>query len=225
MTWASAAGAGRSPPRRAYPPTPRGTTTPASCFSSITERPRLTCTTESSTRVTGWCTTCRSTCPRRGLYASRFHPDIPSRLGVIPRRGGTGDIRWFETRLHRWRMNLLTGQTREEDLSETCTEFGTINSGFGGRPYPYNYAATNEPSWFLFRGLVKHDPLTGREEQYQFSPGVFCSEVGVAPGVGGTDEDDAYLVTRERSCPSGSLVARTAAGRRASPSKGGSRPA
>jgi carotenoid cleavage dioxygenase-like enzyme len=40
----------------------------------------------------------------RGLYASRFHPDIPSRfhpdipsrLGVIGRRGGTGDIRWFE---------------------------------------------------------------------------------------------------------------------------------
>ena len=32
----------------------------------------------------------------RGLYASRFHPDIPSRLGVIPRRGASGDIRWFE---------------------------------------------------------------------------------------------------------------------------------
>ena len=122
-------------------------------------------------------------------------------------------------------MNLVTGQTREEDLSETCTEFGTINSGFGGRPYRYNYAATNEPGWFLFSGLVKHDTLTGREEQYQFSPGVFCSEVGVAPRVGGTDEDDAYLVTRERSYPSGSLVARTAAGRRASPSEGGSRPA
>jgi len=32
--------------------------------------------------------------------------------------------------------------------------FGTINSGFGGRPYRYNYAATNEPGWFLFNGLV-----------------------------------------------------------------------
>jgi carotenoid cleavage dioxygenase len=31
----------------------------------------------------------------RGLYASRFHPDLPSRLGVIPRRGAAGDIRWF----------------------------------------------------------------------------------------------------------------------------------
>jgi hypothetical protein len=81
------------------------------------------------------------------------------------------------------------------DLSESCTEFGTINSGFGGRPHRYNYAATNEPGWFLFNGLVKHDTLTGREERYQFEPGVFCSEVGVAPRVGGTEEDDAYLVT------------------------------
>ena len=32
----------------------------------------------------------------RGRYASRFHPDIPSRLGVIPRRGASADIRWFE---------------------------------------------------------------------------------------------------------------------------------
>ena len=85
--------------------------------------------------------------------------------------------------------------TSEQDLSDSCTEFGTINSGFGGRPYRYNYAATNEPGWFLFNGLVKHDTLTGREERYQFEPGVFCSEVGVAPRVGGTQEDDAYLVT------------------------------
>src|SRR5450755_2198584 len=60
----------------------------------------------------------------------------------------------MQTRLHRWRINLVTGQTREEDLSETCTEFGAINSGFGGRSYRYNYAATNEPGWFLFNGLV-----------------------------------------------------------------------
>ena len=73
----------------------------------------------------------------------------------------------MQTRLHRWRMNLVTGATSEQDLSDSCTEFGTINSGFGGRPYRYNYAATNEPGWFLFNGLVKHD----------------------------TQEDDAYLVT------------------------------
>ena len=47
----------------------------------------------------------------------------------------------------------------------------------------------------MFNGLVKHDKLTGREERHQFEQGVFCSEVGVAPRVDGTEEDDAYLVT------------------------------
>ena len=98
----------------------------------------------------------------------------------------------------------------------------------------------------MFSGLVKYDTLTGREEWFQFEPGVFCSEVGVAPRVGGTEEDDAYLVTltveenrdlsecivfrandvgrgrsRALSSPSGSRVARTAAGRLASPYEAG----
>ncbi len=32
----------------------------------------------------------------QGAYIPRFHPDLPTRFGVIPRRGGTEDIRWFE---------------------------------------------------------------------------------------------------------------------------------
>jgi carotenoid cleavage dioxygenase-like enzyme len=31
-----------------------------------------------------------------GKYVSRFQPDLPTRLGVIPRRGTAADIRWFE---------------------------------------------------------------------------------------------------------------------------------
>ncbi len=59
----------------------------------------------------------------------------------------------MRTRLHRWRMNLDTGAP-EEDLSDLYTEFGAIHSGFGGRPHRYNCAATNEPGWFTFNGLV-----------------------------------------------------------------------
>ena len=32
----------------------------------------------------------------RGVHAVRFYPDLPTRLGVLPRRGGDDDIRWFE---------------------------------------------------------------------------------------------------------------------------------
>ena len=56
----------------------------------------------------------------------------------------------------------------------------------------------NHGRWIAYvghHGGKTLNTLTGREESYQFEPGVFCSEVGVAPRVGGTGEDDAYLVT------------------------------
>ncbi len=63
----------------------------------------------------------------------------------------------LQARLHRWRFNLVTGTAREEQLSESITEFGMINSGYAGGKYRYTYAATGKPGWFLFDGLVKHD--------------------------------------------------------------------
>ena len=179
-----------------------------------------------------------------GLHVPTFYPDLPLRLGVLPRRGL--DVRWFEfaptyvlhwtnaweegddlvvegffqgnpspdsagtagppgrtwrylaadvmrTRLHRWRMNLVTGACSEQDLTDTCTEFGVIDGRRAGRPTRFAYAATNEPGWFLFDGLVRHDTVTGREDRYALPDGVFCSEAAVAPT--GPGEDDAYLVT------------------------------
>jgi hypothetical protein len=173
---------------------------------------------------------------------------MPSRFAVIPRRGGTEDIRWFEadptfvlhftnayedgdeivldgffegepnpvdsltgdkwekafrflaldrlqTRLHRWRFNLATGEAREEQLSDSITEFGMINAGYAGGKYRYAYAATGKPSWFLFDGLVKHDLHTGSEQRFSFEDGVYGSETAMAPRIGSTAEDDGYLVT------------------------------
>ncbi|HEY5845140.1 MAG TPA: carotenoid oxygenase family protein [Mycobacterium sp.] len=185
------------------------------------------------------------------IHLPGFHRDMPSRFAVIPRRGGPGDIRWFEadptfvlhftnayedgdeivldgffegepspaeevasltgdkwekafrflaldrlqSRLHRWRFNLVTGQTREEQLTDTITEFGMINGEVAGGHYRYTYAATGKPGWFLFDGLVKHDLKTGTEEHYSFGDGVYGSETAMAPRVGSSAEDDGYLVT------------------------------
>jgi carotenoid cleavage dioxygenase len=186
----------------------------------------------------------------KGVHAARFHPDLPMRLGVLPRRGGSEDIRWFEaestfvlhwvnayedgeeivldgffqsdpegrdgifpgdqryartfrmlsidgmqTRLHRWRLDLVSGQAKEERLSDSLTEFGMINAGLAGRPYRYTYACTGEPGWFLFDGLVKHDTFTGAEERYRYGPGVFGSETAMAPRAGAVAEDDGYVIT------------------------------
>ena len=117
------------------------------------------------------------------IHLPGFHPDMPSRFAVIPRRGGPDDIQWFEadptfvlhftnayedgdeivldgfyegdpapvdsltgdkwekafrflaldrlqTRLRRWRFNLVTGATTEEQLTDSITEFGMINAGY-----------------------------------------------------------------------------------------------
>lgn len=184
------------------------------------------------------------------VHLPRFYPDMPSRFAVIPRRGDTADIRWFEAdptfvlhftnayedgdeivldgffegapqplesgagpsgkweklfrflaldrmeaRLHRWRLNLVTGQVREGPLSESITEFGMINADYLTRDYRYVYAASGKPGWFLFDGLVKHDLRTGSEERFDFGDGVYGSETAMAPRVGGAGEDDGYLVT------------------------------
>ena len=47
----------------------------------------------------------------------------------------------------------------------------------------------------MFDGLVRHDLKTGSEEKYSFGEGVYGSETAVAPKIGGTSEEDAYLVT------------------------------
>jgi carotenoid cleavage dioxygenase len=182
----------------------------------------------------------------KGVFLPRFHREMPTRLGVIPRRGQTQDIRWFEfeptyvlhwtnawqdgdelvvegffqhdpmpavdrhasyyermsrfisldgfqSRLHRWRMNLVTGATSEESLSGTICEFGMINARSAGKHHRYTYAALGEPGRFLFNGLVRHDTATGAEQTLRFGDGVFGSETAVAPR--GPGEDDAYLVT------------------------------
>jgi carotenoid cleavage dioxygenase-like enzyme len=184
----------------------------------------------------------------RNAHVARFHRDMPSRFAIIPRRGRSTDIQWFEAdatfvlhftnayedgdeivldgffqgdpepadngmgdkwqrafrflaldrmqaRLHRWRFNLTTGHVAEEQLSDSITEFGMINSGYAGTPYRYTYAATGKPSWFLFDGLVKHDLHTGSEQRFAFEDGVYGSETAMAPRVGSTAEDDGYLVT------------------------------
>jgi carotenoid cleavage dioxygenase len=111
----------------------------------------------------------------------------------------------MQTRLHRWRFNLVTGAVREQRLSDSITEFGMVNPSYAGRDYRYTYAATGKPGWFMFDGLVKHDLATGNEERFGFGDGVYGSETamaprskvaaGAAPPIGSTGEDDGYLVT------------------------------
>ena len=118
-------------------------------------------------------------------------------VNVDPKHKGfeTLDMNVLQARHHRWRFNLVTGETREEPLSETCSEFPMINGQHWGRPYRYSYNALCAHGIFAFNGLVKHDVETGAETFWHAPEGTFVSETVVAPRLDSTAEDDAYLLT------------------------------
>jgi carotenoid cleavage dioxygenase len=102
----------------------------------------------------------------------------------------------FQSRLHRWRFNLTTGQCREESLSKRVTEFGMINPDFAMRKSRYVWSTTAKPGWFLFNGFCRQDSETGEEQLYELPEGVYASESPMIPRKGASgQEDDGYLVT------------------------------
>jgi len=188
----------------------------------------------------------------RGIYATTWHPEMPTRFAIIPRRGTSDEIRWFEadptyvlhwinafevhdheghwvvldgffqhcpspsvppnadletrmfrfldlyamdSRAHRWRFNLTTGECREGPLGDRVTEFGMTNGGYQGLDYRYFYSVVPTPGRFQFDGLIKNDLRTGATDTYMFGDGVFGSETVMAPRLGSRSEDDGYLIT------------------------------
>lgn len=186
---------------------------------------------------------------KHNVHAVRFHKDMPSRFGIIPRFGAPDTIKWFEAdptyvlhfinayedgdevvldgyfqenpeppshpnappgfgrmmaylaqdlmkaRLHRWRFNMKTGETKEERLDDRTLEFGVPNQQYGGKPYRYAYSAVPKEGWFLFTGFCKHDVETGSSWSVDLGPERYGSEAGFAPRLNARSEDDGYLVS------------------------------
>jgi carotenoid cleavage dioxygenase-like enzyme len=118
--------------------------------------------------------------------------DAPGGYGHLM---GFLDEQSFRPKLHRWRFNLKTSETREGHLDERVLEFGTFNQRHAGKAYRYAYSSTTKPGWFLFNGFVKHDLLTGESWSLALAEGRYASEAPFAPRIGAKDEDDGYLVS------------------------------
>jgi carotenoid cleavage dioxygenase-like enzyme len=97
----------------------------------------------------------------------------------------------LEAQLWRWRFNLATGQTKEEQIDDRMTEWPTIHRGRMGRRtrYAYNSLVPH------FEGIVKYDVETGRTQKYLWGAGRTANECPYAPRVGARDEDDGYVVS------------------------------
>jgi carotenoid cleavage dioxygenase len=181
-----------------------------------------------------------------GYRVARFHRDLPSRFGVIPRRGASDEIRWFEfeagyvlhmvnaweegdwivmdgcfqpdptivrkpeegelasmlgylrirAHLHRWRMNLVTGETREDPLDDLNVEFCLPDTNLYGVKTRYSYHQHLPEDMYTvdFRALVKYDHEDGSCVRYDYEPGWCAGESTFAPRPGGETEDDGYVI-------------------------------
>ena len=183
----------------------------------------------------------------RGYRVARFHRDLPSRFGVLPRRGGSDEIRWFEfepgyvlhmvnaweegdwivmdgcfqpdptikrnpeegalasmlgylrirAHLHRWRMNLVTGETREDQLDDLNVEFCLPDTNLYGVKTRYSYHQHLPEDMYTvdFRALVKYDHEDGSCLRYDYEPGWSAGESTFAPRPGAEAEDDGWVVS------------------------------
>ena len=103
----------------------------------------------------------------------------------------------LDARLHRWRFDLTTGETREEWRDDRYSEFPMANGRYWGRKtrYAYHMEISQTNVTLQMTGLIKYELDTGNAEVHNFKPGCYGSETPFAPRDGATDEDDGYLVT------------------------------
>ncbi|MEO1014378.1 MAG: carotenoid oxygenase family protein [Pseudomonadota bacterium] len=112
-----------------------------------------------------------------------------------------------------WRMNMKTGEGREEQLDDALSEFPAVNLGRTGSRTRWSYhVVMDDCDLQRFSALRKYDLSTGRYVQHEFEPGVFGSEPAYAPrdvnAIGADAEDDGYVVTLTTSLETGRSEAR-----------------
>ena len=170
--------------------------------------------------------------------------DMPTRFGVVPRKGG--DPKWFEfptcyvyhvinsweegdevvmaackmvpnglapdpkygpyaamadvlalrAQPFLWRMNMKTGEGREEQLDDALSEFPVVNNDLAGRKTKFSYHVVfDDCIEQRFSALLKYDLETGVSARHDFPEGVYGSEPAFAPKTKNSGEDDGYLIT------------------------------
>ncbi|MEM9705506.1 MAG: carotenoid oxygenase family protein [Pseudomonadota bacterium] len=95
-----------------------------------------------------------------------------------------------------WRMNMKTGEGREEQLDDRLSEFPVVNGAFTAQKSRHSYhVVMDDCIEQRFCALLKYDLQTGACERHDFPDGVFGSEPAFGPRDGAIEEDDGYVTT------------------------------
>jgi len=184
---------------------------------------------------------------KSGYRVARFHRNLPSRFGVIPRLGAADSIRWFEfepgyvlhmvnaweegdwiimdgcfqpdpsirrrpeegelasmlgylrvrAHLHRWRMNLRTGECDETPLDDLNVEFCLPDTELYGVKTRYSYHQQLPIDYHTvhYAELVKYDHEDGSNTRCAYGDGIYGSESPFARRPHAKREDDGYVLT------------------------------
>jgi carotenoid cleavage dioxygenase len=112
----------------------------------------------------------------RGAHVPRWFPDLPSRFAVVPRRGTTEDIVWFEaapTYVLHWINAYEDGDEIVLDGFFEHDPSPRKRDGAGGMPSVYRYldleqlqARPHRWRFNLATGLTKEEPLSDRVMEF-----------------------------------------------------------
>lgn len=127
-----------------------------------------------------------------------FQPDPAIRRD--PAEGELGSMLAYlryRGHLRRWRMNLRTGEGREEQLDDLNVEFCLPDIDLYGvrSRYSYHQRIPTDLQTLAFDALVKYDHERGTRELYEYPKGWYPSEAPFAKSTRGGAEDRGYVIT------------------------------
>lgn len=97
--------------------------------------------------------------------------------------------------LYEWRINLVTDEVNERQLSDLPCDFTRVNDEYACHPTRYVYAGVFNPTRpFTFDGVMKYDNETDTTISYMFGGECHGGEAVFAPRDNAQAEDDGYLI-------------------------------
>ncbi|XP_059639103.1 carotenoid 9,10(9',10')-cleavage dioxygenase 1-like, partial [Cornus florida] len=125
---------------------------------------------------------------------------------------GENDDGLLFSRCYEWRLNILSGEVKEKNLTgtEIAMDFPMINENFVGAKNKYGYTQLVDSCASSASGMAKYGGLAKlylgkhlgtrqcenfvKVQHHKFGKNIFCSGSAFVPKRGGSEEDDGWII-------------------------------
>jgi carotenoid cleavage dioxygenase len=109
-------------------------------------------------------------------------------------RDGPSDFR--RACLHRFRVDLVSGEVHEEGLDDRCIEFPRVDPRREGRAHRFGYAVSLDLlTTQSASALVQYDLARGEVKTHEFGPGCAPGEGVFVPTSAEASEDEGWVLS------------------------------